>query len=142
MTQALRRVSAKMATLHKRDVTWLLKQLPGHLSAELATYTKEFSHLIKREKNTFIGDINAQFIAGYQEAQTKKQRLDVLAGILASITDEEAEQLNLSLSGCICNELTDKYGWRWLAQKEGIPASQMSPYAREKVLQMMLNNRD
>ncbi|MCG3723697.1 hypothetical protein [Vibrio cincinnatiensis] len=142
MTQTLKRVSAKIATLHKRDVIWLMKRLPSHLAVEIETYTKEFSQLIKREKSTLIDEIDMHFFDGYKKAQAKKKRLDVLIDMFASISEEAAEQLALELPECICNELISKHKFSYLIERKGVASSHMSPYVKEKVLQMMLNNRD
>ncbi|MGF1731276.1 hypothetical protein [Photobacterium kasasachensis] len=139
MSQVLRTVSAKLSTLHKRDVAWLTKRLPKEVSKELAVYSKEFSHLVKGEGREFITMIDTQFQTSYQEALTKKTRFDTLCSSLSKLNNGEAKELNQRLPMSVRNELKNRYTWPWVEGSDDSPSSGTSIYVQEKLFQMLVS---
>jgi len=140
VSQVLRTVSAKLSTLHKRDIAWLTKRLPKEVSKELAIYSKEFSHLVKGGDREFITMIDTQFLTSYQEAITKKTRFDTLCSSLSKLNADEAKQYNQRLPISLRNELKNRYVWPWIEGEDNCPSSETSIYAQEKLFQMLVND--
>ncbi|KUI97019.1 hypothetical protein [Vibrio sp. MEBiC08052] len=136
---ALKKISAKLATLHPDDSNWLLTQLPEDITLELRQDADKFRAII--ETNRGLQDvILREYATAYQQARLKKSRLDSLSEQLSALDTVSGMQMNQKLPACLRNEFANRYGWHWLEPDAEQPCAKTASYVRERIFQLMIGD--
>ncbi|EJI1278686.1 hypothetical protein ACT21L_000113 [Vibrio vulnificus] len=140
MSEALRVIGAKLATLNNDDASWVVKNLPEHVSAELSAYVKEFSELIKANNQAVSKEIDDNFCKGYKRAIDRETRLDYLSRIYATLERNDTDRALELLPKALIGELKKEFGWSWLPEYDH-PVSKTSTYFKEQYLGWLLTTK-